>query len=1110
MKFHEIMITNVKSLVGTYCLSFEDVFPDSNLFLIYGENGSGKTTIFDCLCLVLFDQTPNFVGGYKGEQTSNDSKAHIVNKTQTYACIELKFSIKDTSDITKRKYYHVTWGITRASNSLDKLLNNPFRSILETDAHFQPLQTLFQGTAVNPCKEVISKILLGLTYEDFVKSVLLPQGEWSAFLRQPSSERIDTLEKITDTLFFTDILERIGKKKSIAKEKLDQIQGMIQKIPSQESYQAALTENQELAQNIQFYNDVIDVADEWAEVDKGFAKIENIRQNISRHEGKKESQELFLQKAMENSLLEKQKREGIQHQQQVVSQIREEIETESQNILDVCQSLEYLTLQTKSISKDLQQKQKEFDSIVIPTQAFNGLQKAQDVYDSRCQDLKQIGIDIDLSSAQIRQNIRMREKGIQSHKDIFVELEHSLVDLQKSYINQQHYEQLFREVQNSQQNIQKDFDNCTNIVQQLDQEISLLEQKIYTTKLEMKNIVLRQDLIALKHQNNILLGESSEIPCPVCGATEHPYLDGEPVKMSKADIVLKKKLQQQEQEILQCKRTKESESKRALQLQQKVVNEESRLQNGIAKLEEIRLEIQKKSDSIEKILKPLVKNSLSYEQTGICISLERFQQDIETVLALNMKQCDFTKSEHKNRIFEKMQRSEINAIIRKKIVAEESQCAYLLQLTQDWDVSLDNLAKEKIRYEKLHLEKERQQLLKEELVVLNRNIKQNQEQIQLLQQDIFAAFVMFVDRLQSFYEKQNLQFPQVFNWIQNARNDRKFSEQRIHHIRNIFVSLVSKLETQYTTCVQTIASLSEQQQQFQKTILQIEKEIAFYIESTQELVVLEQKQTELFQKSIELRDREAPFQMFHSDLTPEDCRTIICDHSNIHRTERYELQQTIIKNQTIIDAHLVGQHIIQQEQKAHTHHEHWKELYGLVKGNNGKMSFRAFVQAIQLEKLLTITNQKLEILSSSYRVTPLISEHGFPSLDFQVYASDGIVRPLRTLSNGEEFVVALAMALALAEMRAVYTPIETLLIDEGFGSLDFQNVELVVQALSSLQLQDIQVGLISHVQSLIENIDHKIRVDDLLDIERHKINKDLPISEGNYKRWVKALGMEST
>jgi len=47
--------------------------------------------------------------------------------------------------------------------------------------------------------------------------------------------------------------------------------------------------------------------------------------------------------------------------------------------------------------------------------------------------------------------------------------------------------------------------------------------------------------------------------------------------------------------------------------------------------------------------------------------------------------------------------------------------------------------------------------------------------------------------------------------------------------------------------------------------------------------------------------------------------------------------------------------------------------------------------------------------------------------------------------------------------------------------------------------------LISHVQSLIENIDHKIRVDDLLDVEGHKSSKELPVTEGNYKRWIKKM-----
>ena len=190
--------------------------------------------------------------------------------------------------------------------------------------------------------------------------------------------------------------------------------------------------------------------------------------------------------------------------------------------MDVYQSLDFLTIQTKTFTKEAQQKQKDLSSIVIPEQVHMTLQKAQDKYESRCRDLQQIGIDTDIPPAQIRQNIRMREKAIQSHKETLIDVEERLIDIQKCHINQRHYEQLFQEVEKTHHNIQKDFDNCQHVVQQLEQEISLLDSKIYTTKLEMKNTVLRQELIHLKEQKN-----SDEIHCPVCGSTEHPYLDEE-------------------------------------------------------------------------------------------------------------------------------------------------------------------------------------------------------------------------------------------------------------------------------------------------------------------------------------------------------------------------------------------------------------------------------------------------------------------------------------------------------------------------------------------------------------------------------------------------------
>jgi exonuclease SbcC len=84
---------------------------------------------------------------------------------------------------------------------------------------------------------------------------------------------------------------------------------------------------------------------------------------------------------------------------------------------------------------------------------------------------------------------------------------------------------------------------------------------------------------------------------------------------------------------------------------------------------------------------------------------------------------------------------------------------------------------------------------------------------------------------------------------------------------------------------------------------------------------------------------------------------------------------------------------------------------------------------------------------------------------------------LTTLSGGETFLVSLALALALADYRAVEMPIETLLLDEGFGTLDTDTLNTAMDALERLQARGTQIGIISHLGGLRERIEARIVVD---------------------------------
>ncbi|NOY91257.1 MAG: AAA family ATPase [Deltaproteobacteria bacterium] len=154
--------------------------------------------------------------------------------------------------------------------------------------------------------------------------------------------------------------------------------------------------------------------------------------------------------------------------------------------------------------------------------------------------------------------------------------------------------------------------------------------------------------------------------------------------------------------------------------------------------------------------------------------------------------------------------------------------------------------------------------------------------------------------------------------------------------------------------------------------------------------------------------------------------------------------------------------------------EVWATLHGLIGLNDGG-SFKKFAQALNLGLLLDKANHHLGRLHERYRLVPRELE-GVPTLEFDIedlWQAGETMTP-RSLSGGERFLVSLALALGLSDFRTVKMPIETLLLDEGFGTLDADTLSVALGALSQLQADGRQVGIISHVADLRERIEARI------------------------------------
>lgn len=153
--------------------------------------------------------------------------------------------------------------------------------------------------------------------------------------------------------------------------------------------------------------------------------------------------------------------------------------------------------------------------------------------------------------------------------------------------------------------------------------------------------------------------------------------------------------------------------------------------------------------------------------------------------------------------------------------------------------------------------------------------------------------------------------------------------------------------------------------------------------------------------------------------------------------------------------------------------ERWSRLSDLIGSGDGK-KFRAFAQSLTLEKLAQLANIHLERLNGRY----LILKNDSDSLDLEIvdtYQADNI-RSMNTLSGGETFLVSLSLALGLSDLAGRNTQIESLFIDEGFGTLDQATLDTAISSLENLQSTGKTIGIISHVPQLKERIATQIRL----------------------------------
>ena len=221
MKILAIRIRNLASLEGTTGIDFsQEPLCSAGIFAITGPTGGGKSTILDALCLALYARTPRYDKTNDPNQSIQDVAGNTITQSDPRKILRDGaadgYAEVDFMGVDGHRH-RAQWSVRRARNKAEGALQAYQVTCTDLDA----------GTSVQGTKtEVLNAIsrLIGLSFEQFTRAVLLAQGDFTAFLKAPTSEKSELLEKLTGTQIYTEISKRVFERHRTEKDELHILQ----------------------------------------------------------------------------------------------------------------------------------------------------------------------------------------------------------------------------------------------------------------------------------------------------------------------------------------------------------------------------------------------------------------------------------------------------------------------------------------------------------------------------------------------------------------------------------------------------------------------------------------------------------------------------------------------------------------------------------------------------------------------------------------------------------------------------------------------------------------------------------------------------------------------
>ena len=973
MKILAIRGRNLASLEGDFEIDFTvEPLLSAGIFAISGPTGAGKSTLLDTMCLALFARTPRTdqakennvkLQDVSNEQLSQSDPRFLLRRGTSSGFAEVDFMALNGHR------YRTRWSVARARDKENGRLQNPRLALYNLDKEEEE-----QGTRSDLQARIID--LIGLTFEQFTRSVLLAQNDFSTFLKAEQGEKASLLEKLTGTELYSAISRQIFERNARAKEAFDLIQTRIQGIE-------LLTDEEE--------NDLrtrlAGTEKELQRVEKAKAEqqalqeaVRSIEQQITiRQRQQKEAADKLVHATELLTVARHEYEKGVEEQQQSEARFKsiqqEILQARKLDIqLDAAiRDLSHSEQQLKNVTLRKGEAEKKYQAAVLRrrqgAEEIARLTAWRERYKKKeriAEQLSALLLHLDAASAT-RSGMEAAVRSIETLRQEMAALNKQLSDLQQTSANKQ---QALKRAEADYRNLEEELKAVD--APALDKQIEKLRQ-------EREQLLIEQARLEASGNIKDLRGRLQDgQPCPVCGSTHHPFANQVPVAPVSA-------LTLQLQDLSNKKETYVAHTRHLTRLQQQLLQLHKELADSEAACKEmagkqqLAASRQEREEAIVKEQSTLLTQSLSAADLlfGNSEWQKAWLQNPET---FRKTLTDFARQWHENT--EKLHQLE------RQESAQKAECESLASF-------LPSLEKQAEESGQLH-EKNR------------------------------AAF----SSLQAERKK-----------LLNGRSADSVEQEYIRRMEELKERLkkLSATQTEQSGIADQTRGIADQ----------IAKD--------------------LDEASADLLRRKAALDKWTADYLDssggEPLEVILSRYTQ----EKTELAFRL-RTQTENKAKVSG---LQEELNVRrTESERWAKLNELAGSADGA-KFRRIAQGYTLDILLNYANVQLRELTRRYRL-----ERVPETLALQVIDRDMCdeVRTVHSLSGGESFLVSLALALGLSSLSSNRMRVESLFIDEGFGSLDAETLRVAMDALESLRTQGRKIGVISHVQEMTERIPVRVRV----------------------------------